>query len=461
MNSVQKIAATATAVAAIACGTYLATTNTSSNDGSVYTPTIPVAEIAVAEIYVPTISKADISLAEIPTANIQYVSYDNKPIDIYEDNTPAWNIRTEVIDVVSVNTADVNAIKVTGADIHTTAIETASVATPTVNGIAVSQAEVSTANPLIRATQDFFNSFTKFFKDRAQVFNDPSINRHNTKVQEWLAIAKDYETYTQSFIPMPTNLKVIAEVHHPIDADTLMYNLDMYSKKGYNAVLITFGYDNEDVYVLRDVAEIVKARDMSVLIAYAGPETHKHSVLDSPTIINNKLRVLAPVADGLVLGWRRTSLHLYKQDTVFTNFIIKNARTYNEKLYTIGETFYGELTTDALEIKTGLAYNIPTNSSGVLISGLGIGRIAVERVLTGLLANISTYNKTVLIVGERPYYNTRNLNGWSFEKNQEYKEALVKRWNKAGVSNTIVLHGDGSDGTTDPEKTDNIAYTKY
>lgn len=466
MNTIQKIAATTTAVAALAGGTYFAVTTEEPNDGSVYTPTIPVAEVAVAEIYVPKIAKAEVSVLSVPTAQITYVAYD-KAYDVYDSTDDYYDSQ---IQQASINKVNVQAIKVSQANVETytnaiilnkASITKARVYPADIESTTIDSAKVTSASSFIKASQDFLKSFTTFFKSKPQLFFDSTINRHNQRVADWINVAPEYTDYTQAFVAMPTNIKAVAEVHHPINSEILTYNLDRYSTLGYNAVLLSFGYEGEDIYELKSVAELIHAYNMQVILAYSGPETHKHSILDYPASIDNKLSVLAPVSDGLIVGWRRTSLHMYEHDSVFTNFIIKNARKYNSKLYTLGEAFYGELTTNSLEIKTGLAYNIPTNSSGVLIVGLGRGRIAVERVVSGLLKDTLSYNRVVLISGERPYYDTVNKNGWNNAQNYSYKEGLLKRWNKAGVSNAIVLHGDGSDGRYDSNKTDNIAYTKY
>lgn len=410
MTLTKKIAVTAAAATAIATGSYLALTDTDKGTEEVFVPKIPIAEIykptiPVAKVFVPVINKAT-AINTYPTSSLISYTTIYKPY-ITEKNIP-------------------------------------------------------TATEGIDKSVEFFKRFDKHFQDKSLTqYSKGAINRHNADIQTWLNIAETIKDYKQDFVPLQTGIKAIAEIHHPIDPVILNDNLEWYASKGYNAALITFGYIDENVTELCNVAKVLQSKNMKVLIAYSGPETHEHNVLISPDTLKYKITELSKVSDALILGWRRTSSHLYTQDRVFTNFIIKSARESNSNIAVIGEAFFGELNNKGLEKSFGIGYNIPNNSSAVLITGLGYNRIAVESVINNLLANIKDYNRLVLIGGDKPYYDTRLNTNKSFEYNFNIKEGLIKRWLKAGVGGAIVLHGDGSDGRYDEKITDNLAITKY
>jgi len=48
------------------------------------------------------------------------------------------------------------------------------------------------------------------------------------------------------------------------------------------------------------------------------------------------------VSRAFVLGWRRTSAHLFKQDRAFSNFLIKTAKDANSDLAIVGEGYFGK-----------------------------------------------------------------------------------------------------------------------
>ena len=473
MNLLQKTAATTATALAVGVGTYLAVSDpadTISNNPDIYVPTIPVAEVKIAEIYTPTIPVAKIYTPEISKANIYYITDSSEDIyvaDIYKSTIPTADIRyvsyessSDVYEShIDISKVDLSKIEINSADIKTYLMD--SYENAKIQKGSVKTVSIYNPTDSIKKSQVFYALFQQYFKDNSLLQHDTSINRNNPYMLDWINIAKQSIDYTQSFIPMPSNIKAIAEIHHPINVDVLNSNLELYSQKGYTHALITFGYTGEDINKLCAVADLIRSKGMRVLLAYAGPESHSHPVLADPSFLEYAMYRLAAVSDGLLLGWRRTSLHLYTQDIGFTNFLIKTARSANPNIFVIGEAYYGDLNNSGLENKKGLGYNIPTNSSGVLITGLGYNRIAVEAVTSNLLKDIKDYNRMVLVVGSKPYYNTVYNTNLDFAENLKIKESIAKRWSRAGVTNAIILHGDGSDGKYDQKYTDNLAYTKY
>lgn len=445
MNTTTKAIVGVTAAAAIAAGVYFAT---SSPDDSVYVPDIYVPEVYVPEIpvvdvYVPTIEVFNPTALQVAIPEIKEFMEVSDSL-VFEDTDNVVNVK----EVYVKGPATVSTVKEGGLD------------TPKSLVVTVSEPTVKTYNKDLSDNVTFFSKLKKFIKDPTVLYGDKTISRKNPVTIKWLNIFKANEKYTFTFSSLETNLKIVAEVHSPIDAAVLNDNLEFYASKGFNGVLLTFGYTNEVLSQLEDVVDLIKSKNMKVFISYSGPESLDHSLLPNPDILFNKITTLAAKADGIVLGWRRTSAHMYIQDVGFTNFIISTARKANPNIAVIGEAYYGENHKTTGNFKT-LEYNIPKNSSAVLITGLGFNRISVNSVVNNLLVKIKGYNRIVLIVGDRPYYNTKNNTNKSFDYNFNIKEAIAKRWIKAGVNSVIILHGDGSDGIYNKNYTDNLATTKY
>ena len=303
--------------------------------------------------------------------------------------------------------------------------------------------------------QEFVKECQKLFKDQRGIQYDKTISIDNQSLVSWMELYHQKFSYTASFVKLPENIRMVAEIHHPINIDVLDRNLEFYAARGYNSVLITFGYEGEMIGQLLDVAELVKSKGMNPWFAYAGPEKLQHSVFRDPIQLKSILGSFARVCSGFFIGWRRTSAHLFEQDQYFTSYMISAVRTANPALPIVGEAYYGQSASSNHNLNN-LEYNIPANSSGVLISGLGYNRVAVEPVLNGLLKKIKNMDRLVLITGDKPYYATRAFNNKTFLENLEIKENLAERWKTAGCSGVVVLHGDGSDGVYSKDHCDNI-----
>lgn len=456
MTKGKTIAATAAAVA-VAAGTYFAVTSSGPDDSiyvpDIYVPEIPIVDIATVDVYVPTIPVIEINEVTIQKediASIDPTPYLQKSIDVpsvpyydtyvssYESNIPYYSgIKAQSAEKVS---NIINPFEIRSTNIKTV--------------------NVKDYNSSIQENVSFYKRIKDLFRDKKTLFSDKNINKDNVLFKQWVAAFEKYQKYELSFKPINDNFKIIAEVHYPIDPDILNTNLEFYSSKGYNGVLVTFGYEDESLPGLMDIVSLIKSKNMKVFISYSGPENDTHSLFSNINVLSDKLKVLAKESDGLLLGWRRTSLHMYTQDNGFTNFIMAMARSVNPNILIIGEAFYGETKSKTGSLRN-LEYNIPKNSSGVLIVGFGYSRIAVESVLNNLLTDIKDCNKLALILGDMPYYNTRFNTSKSFKYNFEIKEELAKRWIKAGCRGVIVLHGDGSDGMYDKKYTDNLGNTLY
>ena len=417
MTTKVKIAGAAGAAAALIGSTVLLTP-VDDNNTDVVLPTVNVPQVSVPKVSVPTVNVPQVDVA----------------VKLPQVNTAVELPQMSDLLATVQRSAD-------GSDVKIAAVELPQVADPA-NRI-----------PLV---QKFFAECRQFFRDQRMVQHDSSLGIDNTAANKWLEIYRQNQKYNLDFVRLPNDIKMVAEIHHPIDQNVLRKNLSFYKQQNFNAALLTFGYSGEKISDLLCTAETVKSHGMKLFVAYAGPEKLQHSVLQDPDDLAEKLKVLSVNADGFLLGWRRTSLHLFEQDEAYINYILKQVRSWNKNIAILGEAYYGQTASSNHKLRN-LQYNVPANTSGVLVTGLGYNGVAVDLVLDKLLVKIKKQPKIALITGDRPYYATRAKNGKTFAQNLAIKKALADRWLSAGASGVIVLHGDGSDGIYEKEHTDNIA----
>ena len=75
----------------------------------------------------------------------------------------------------------------------------------------------------------------------------------------------------------------------------------------------------------------------------------------------------------------------------------------------------------------------------------------------GLFRAVKSMPRVAVVLGDRPYYATRNNNGKSFTENLATKQRIERKFLEAGCIGTITLHGDGSDGIYDKDVSDNLS----
>lgn len=320
--------------------------------------------------------------------------------------------------------------------------------------------EISDPAARIAKVQEFFRFAQKTFRDRRNWKNDRSFGIDSDSVKKWRKI---YEEWRKSDLSDGADvsdrsdrlkgLRMIAEVHHPIDQNALRKNLAMYKQRGYNAVLLTFGYQGETLAEVIAAADLIRRSGLQVWFAYSGPEKLEHSVFMDPDVLKKYLQELSIRADGFLIGWRRTSVHLLIQDEPFRDFLIKSVRSVNQDLLILGEGFYGMTAQTNHHLR--ISYNLPPGSSGCYVMGFGFSEYD-PGVYLSRMTRIKDMQKVAVIIGEKPYYGSTNATGRSFEGNLRIKQEIEKRWLAAGCVGTITLHGDCSDGIYNKNHTDNI-----
>lgn len=474
MNTAGKIASATTAAIVTVAGVYLGTTTTNTeNQTAEVVDDVVAVQVELPHVEIPKVNIPSVAIGtvEIPQINgVEIVSaYDAEKYGIASiasdlDSRSSISLPSvanpTIAAVISV-VPELKQILLEKPEITTAEIVKLLVNTPGVDAGKIQQITLllpTVINPAERIPkiQEFVKECQKLFKDQRGIQYDKTISIDNQSLASWMELYRQKFSYTASFVKLPENIRMVAEIHHPINVDVLDKNLEFYAARGYNSVLITFGYEGEMIGQLLDVAELVKSKGMNPWFAYAGPEKLQHSVFKDPIQLKSILGSFARVCSGFFIGWRRTSAHLFEQDQYFTSYMISAVRTANPALPIVGEAYYGQSASSNHNLNN-LEYNIPANSSGVLISGLGYNRVAVEPVLNGLLKKIKNMDRLVLITGDKPYYATRALNNKTFLENLEIKENLAERWKTAGCSGVVVLHGDGSDGIYSKDHCDNIA----
>ena len=307
----------------------------------------------------------------------------------------------------------------------------------------------SVADPAERMPQlvAIRRELTELFRDQRNLQYETGLGIDSPYREKWLAIYRDAEfrDYVPEFKELAPGLRIINEVKCPATAEefqTMQNRLEYYAGRGYNAVLVTFN-TTESLPQLLDVADYLKSNNFKVVIAYAGRENLREPVFRDPVRLQKFLVLLGAKADALLLGWRRTSLHLFLPDKQYTNFLIKSARSNNPDLPFIGIAYYGE----TAEVQRGITYDVPKNSSAVLVVGLGYPGASTKRALQKLFPEIMNHpHKIGLTVGERPYFDTLHPTGKSVAANDAIKRRIEIRLLQAGFQSTMTYSGDGSDG---------------
>lgn len=361
------------------------------------------------------------------------------------------------IELATVELADVSIVK----EITTTELEELNL--PEVELAAVTTENIIIIQPgkdnieYVKEYTEFYNSSKKLFKDMRNLTKDATMYPGKDNYKAWLATYQANDNYKMNYVKLPANIKMIAQVELPKDDNeykTLTENLRFYKKEGYNATLVVFD-GTESIYELNELVTYIKDLGFNVWFAFSGAEDLRVSVFPEQTKFAEYLNTLGKSCDGFILGWRRTSLHLFIQDKPWYNFVISNVRKYNNSIPVIGEAYIGETAVTPERTRT-VCYNIPENASGVMVNGLGFNGVAVETALVGVFKECSNYDRLALIVGDKPYYNTLHNTGKTIEQNYNIKKQLEQRFLKAGCTGTITLHGDGSNGVHGANAYDNL-----
>lgn len=417
------------------------------------TGSILIADVEDNELYVTTI---DTSVGEVKVkiADVSYVKVgdlvaslvtDNGKMKLIEVNTGKVlvpEVEIQQVSEGSVNLVYVDTGTVVAADVKMTEVTITNVAIPTVDD---PNTRISNLVALLKELR------TKVHDTRS-IDHDKTISIDNPAIRDWMSIYEEFanKPYTMQYIQMHHGLKMITEARVPkTDEEKAIQldNLDWYKAKGYNAVLLSI-YMDEQLVDLIELANEITKRGYDLYITYTGIESLYTSVFLDPVLIQRYLATLAPMAKGYLLGWRKTSVHLFIHDPQFTQYLVKCVRDANDKIEILGEGYYGQTADSNLRTDV-LTYNMPENASACILSGVGYRNVNAGGVLKGLFGALTKTQKIPVVLGDRAYYKTTNPNGYSFEKNFAIKQEIENKFLRYGAYGIITLHGDGRSEITD------------
>ena len=369
---------------------------------------------------------------EIPKVDVIRV----EPISIETHAVAVETVETHAVAVETVETHAVNLTRVVSL------LELETLELPVVEIVSVS-------NPgeCIPRMIELQKLQRELFRDQRNLIYDPSVGIDSESWKKWIGIYRsdEYKNYSPEYVELKKGLRIINEVKCPENTEqfrTMRENLKYHMARGYNAVLVTFT-TGETLYRLSDTIDYLKSLGLKIVIAYAGRENLKESLFRDPDRLAEFLGELGAKADALLLGWGRTSLHLFLPDKQWTNFLIKNARSKNSRLAVIGMAYFGE----TAEKQLGVTYDVPENCSAVLIVGLGFPGASTKTALKKLFPEIIDHpHKIGLVVGERPYFDSLHDTGKTKTQNDQVKRRIELRLLQAGCHSTMTYSGDGSDG---------------
>lgn len=374
-----------------------------------------------------------------------YVNDDNTAVSVDQDgNTRAVNIESWEPELVDLGIIDINAEVV----------------------------DVNTAAEAVRKVSDMFLDKRNFTADSTLLYD-------NKILDAW------YTVYHQpsdpiKFVPIPDGVRMVAEARVPETGEQyaiLDENLNHYKSLGYNAILVAFNC-GEELDSLTDLISLIRNKGFNVWFTFAG-ETSKvdgkthitdtKSVFPDPSVLKKYLTTLAPLCDGFIGMWKRTSAHFFIQDQPYMDYIAKCVREGNPNIPVLGEIYFGP-TADVPEgngikkLTSGSNYLVPrkaNNASGYLVVNLGYSNVNVEGVINGLLVAQKDDQKLVLISGPNPLFISTKKPDITYAQLRQIYTGLEQRWLNAGVKGIVLLHGEMSDGSAAEKISNNIAVSKY
>ena len=258
------------------------------------------------------------------------------------------------------------------------------------------------------------------------------------------------------YVPMKTKeLKIIAEMQITESEYNLFKELKYFKGLGYNGVLAVWqGGDYMDL-----ISQIyrVKAMGFKVFFAFGKMEKLTDGVFIDPDYYKRGLAALAEVCDGYLLGWRRTSIHLFKADKAWVDYSMNYVREGNPDIPIIGEMYKGYVGKweKGKPVENEMNFRIPENISAVLVINCGY-RNSLPKGALKIVRSKTDIPVINLVVGEKPYYMTRNNTGRTKSENRQIIDEIEERFRKAGFG-TITLSGDGSNGLYNKSITDDLS----
>ena len=314
------------------------------------------------------------------------------------------------------------------------------------------QSEVEDAPVIAAPTEKEMRENVVFLKEAEKYFRDVD-NRswqihggHIDAMKDWLEIYKTFEAQNPAeveHIPLPQGVRMVSCFHLPQDSSkTLRINLRFYREQGYNAAL--FIYD--DIEHLDEAIALIRTVKtefgFQVYAAYgpAGEGSSAPPTFLPPERYAKFLRMLAPEIDGFLLGWGRTSVHLFTQDPAYMHFVCSALRDGNPRLPILGEMYWGE---NYKVRKVGAYYfgfNTFQNASADIIQNRG--HLAIDKPsVVCKLRNATKHEAVGVVIGPSTEWLAKGKQAW--KKALAAKQRIEKQFLAAGAAGTITCHADG------------------
>ena len=304
----------------------------------------------------------------------------------------------------------------------------------------------------------------RFIRDKRTLQYSTGVNPDNPVWAAWKQVyAQEYPRIKHVPADNITDIKMLAEMRKAESSaamDNLFAELTYFKGLGYNTILAV--WEGEDPFALLQQIVRAKALGYKVWFAYGRREKLQDDIFIAPDVLQRGLSLLASVCDGYVIGWRRTSIHLFNADDQYYAATIHWVRQGNPDIQIFGEAYYGyqgNNNPDGSYNETEFTVRVPENASGVVVINFGYRGIRPQGVQK-LVAQHANVPMVSLIVGERPYYLTRNLNNKTKEENRQIITSIEERFRRAGFG-TATLAGDGSNEIYNPNVSDDLCKSQW
>jgi hypothetical protein len=374
------------------------------------------------------------------------------------------------IDGVSVNGVSINDVSINGVSVNVGGTTVPGMSIPRLNVGDVSVADLDLVelsntkmniDSLVGRFDDFkvdvedLQQYVEFRKllektltDKRNLMYDSTLTFKNKNLLKWLAI---YERYAEGEFGsiekvLLKEFRMITEVHPTYDGSALKIldeNLAYYKAEGYDSVLVCFTAENQPIDVVHIIQYIKSKHKMKVFLTYTDKEDLKVSVFCDPVTYESILTACAPLIDGYLNAWRRTSAHLLKQDDAFMAFTNYVLRKYNSKLPIIGELYFGNTWRFEGHKKFGFETNTFANQSALNIVNFGYSNVDPSVLIKRFIKDYVKGQQIVAtVVGDTAYYASSNKNGLSQAENMLKKHQIENDFISAGCIGVITYQDD-------------------
>jgi hypothetical protein len=391
---------------------------------------------------------------EQPPAQVEFVD-DIKPIEVPVFTVDIPSIDVPKVEICGVEIPNVENLNPETIKVATHLVETIGVENLNPVQIRIILQTISNLDGDVPKIQQLQRVLAATIKDQRMLQYDRTLSIYNEALTAWLEIYSKPLPPPIEYVPLPRGIRMIAELR---SIDHAAANLAFYRKQGYNACLITID-GTESISKVLQLVNLVRGADMAAWIAWAGPEKLEWSIYQDPAKISRLLKAAAPLCQGYMVAWRRTSAHLVAQDAPYIEYLVQQVRSANPEILVVGESYYGQTWENLPHINQRgwvARDNAPRNQSGVLIAGIATQNFAIETMLNTTFSRWLRTPRLAQVLGERPYYATTNNTGKSFLENLRIKQQLERRFLRAGCIGTVTIHGDGSDRGSTVQTVDDL-----